>query len=110
VGGSHIDNLAAASELLVGFVIVMMTLVLLWGLTALMGRIVGRFESRAPRKAVPAAASAPAAVDDDEEIAVVAAAVALMLDVPHRVVQVRPRPSAWAHQGRDDLHGSHRIR
>jgi sodium pump decarboxylase gamma subunit len=113
VSASVWHNLFAAAELLAGFVIVMLTLLILWGLTELMGRLVTRFESRPPQAAAPVAAghqAPPAAADADEELAVIAAAVALMLSVPHRVVQVQPRPSSWGHKGRSDLHDSHRIR
>ncbi|MGA8053058.1 MAG: OadG family protein [Burkholderiales bacterium] len=109
---THFQNLLAAAELLVGFVIVMLTLSVLWGLTALMGRIVARFERRGPQAAVAARAAPERVVSggvEDDELAVIAAAVALTLDVPHRVVSVQPQPSSWGQQGRRDLHGSHRI-
>jgi Na+-transporting methylmalonyl-CoA/oxaloacetate decarboxylase gamma subunit len=99
------QDLWAAAELLVGFVIVMLALTLLWGLTALMSRLVAWLE-----RPTPAAAPAPAAALDpgEEEIAVVAAAVAILLDRPHRIVHALPLPSAWGRQGRLDTHASHR--
>ncbi|MDP2032245.1 MAG: OadG family transporter subunit [Polaromonas sp.] len=114
MSGTLAQNLWAASELLVGFGIVMLTLALLWGLTALMAQVVAWFETRPVAPAptplpAPASASASATGPDDEEIAVVAAAVALMLDRPHRLVHVRVVPSAWGQQGRSDAHSSHRM-
>jgi Na+-transporting methylmalonyl-CoA/oxaloacetate decarboxylase gamma subunit len=116
--GSLAAQLLTALELLVGFVIVMFTLALLWGLTALMGRIVQGLERRPARGAAipigdaPAGVTAPAprgAEDaiDDEELVVVCAAAALMLDAPHRVVSVRGDPSSWGRAGRRETQGSH---
>ena len=132
MSGGAVQPLWAAAELLVGFVIVMFTLALLWGLTALMARVVARLEqlrSATPPHAPPTppatsgagiadavvadAGIAEAGIGDadigDGELAAVAAAVALMLDRPHRVVRVRPQPSAWGQQGRRDAHASHRM-
>lgn len=106
-------NILAASGLLIGFVMVMLTLAVLWGLTALMSRVVARFESVAPGASAPTDAAGPIVVeaaDPDEELAVIAAAAALMLEQPHRVVRVRPHAISWGRQGRGDIHGSHRIR
>ena len=107
-------------EHLTGFVIVMIALGGLWGLTALMAKAVAAFEkSKAPAPA-PAAAAAPvaaapvvAAAQDgpsEDDLVVVAAAVATMLGARHRVVAVKPVSSSWGQQGRRDIHASHRIR
>lgn len=127
MSGGAVQPLWAAAELLVGFVIVMFTLALLWGLTALMARVVARLEQLRPATpphapptptATSGAGIADAGIADagiaeagigDGELAAVAAAVALMLDRPHRVVRVRPQPSAWGQQGRRDAHASHRM-
>ncbi len=112
MSGTLVQNLWAASELLVGFAIVMGTLALLWGLTALMARAIARLEQPAPAtppQAPPVPAAAIDAGPGAEELAVVAAAVALMLERPHRVVRVLPQPSAWGQQGRRDAHSSHRM-
>lgn len=109
MNGTLAQNLWAATALLVGFAVVMFTLALLWGLTALMARVVARLQRPAPAAAAaqPAAATDPGA--DDTDIAVLAAAVALLLDRPHRIVRVLPQPSAWGQQGRRDAHSSHRM-
>ena len=118
MNGTLTQNLLAASELLVGFVIVLATLTLLWGLTALMARLIARLEApqkaAAARPTTTAVAAAPSASADtgpsDEEVAVIAAAVALLIAAPHRIVRVQPQPSAWGEEGRRDTHASHRRR
>ena len=119
MNGGTPGALLQASELLVGFVVVMGTLGLLWALTALMSRAVARWQPRpAPgpsahassdQPVMPGAAPDGQAVPDDEELAAVAAAVALMIDAPHRVVRVHPQPSAWGQEGRRNTHASHRM-
>jgi Na+-transporting methylmalonyl-CoA/oxaloacetate decarboxylase gamma subunit len=122
MSGTLGQNLLAASELLVGFVLVMLTLVVLWGLTELLGRIVRRLEHAAAAPTLApgtlaqadaadaVAAATAAASSSDEEAAVIAAAVALMLDAPHRVVSVQTAPSAWGQQGRRAIQDSRRRR
>lgn len=108
------DSFLAAAEHLTGFLIVMLTLGLLWGLTELLGRIFARQElSAAKQRPAPVAASPVASSGSEmlpDDIAVVAAAVAYLLDEPHQIVSVRPQPSSWGQQGRRDIHASHRIR
>ena len=112
-----IDSLIQASEHLAGFVIVVTALCLLWGLTAVMGKL---FAPRPAGKggAAPAATPAPAtsskATDasaiGDDDLVVIAATVARLLDERHRIVSIRPQASSWGQQGRRDIHASHRIR
>lgn len=108
------EGLLAATEHLTGFVVVLLTLALLWGLTELMGWVFTRREEKARQRApVAGAADASTAVGTEplpEDLAVVAAAVAYLLDEPHQIVSVRPQPSSWGQQGRRDIHASHRIR
>ncbi len=101
------DDLVLAAEHLAGFVIVMMALAVLWGLTALVGRAF-----------TPAVAAIPAPVADlrppspavGDEVIVIAAVAAALLGGPLRIVSVRPVPTSWALQGRREIHASHRIR
>jgi len=117
-------------EHLTGFVIVMIALGGLWGLTALMAKVVALVEkprtpAPAPAGAAPVASTdavhagtngrgpAPASAEtgpSEEELVVVAAAVAAVLGARHRVVAVKPLASSWGQQGRRDIHASHRIR
>jgi Na+-transporting methylmalonyl-CoA/oxaloacetate decarboxylase gamma subunit len=107
-----------AAEHLTGFVIVMLALSVLWGLTALMGRIVALLEKRkAAATATASLVSGIGAPDDasadavpEEDLVIIASAVAALVDGPHRVVSVEPRPSSWGQQGRREIHASHRIR
>lgn len=118
MSGSIFQNFLASLELLVGFVIVMLTLAVLWGLTALMGAIVARVQKPAPRrraKKATTAATGPEATEppaeDEEELVAIAAATALLLGTPrHRIVAVSARPSAWGQQGQRDIHDSRRLR
>jgi Na+-transporting methylmalonyl-CoA/oxaloacetate decarboxylase gamma subunit len=119
MSGSIFQNFLASLELLVGFVIVMLTLAVLWGLTALMGAIVARVQKPAPRHRKKAAkvaeaaeaSPAPSPAEDEEVLVVVAAATALLLGTPrHRIIAVSARPSAWGQQGQRDIHDSRRLR
>lgn len=109
--GSIVQAISATAELFVGFGLVMLTLAALWGLTALLGRAVVRFERRPSATAAqPPQAAIPVPEDDpDETVVVIAAAAAMIGDVPHRVVAVRPRNSVWGLLGRQDLHASHNV-
>jgi Na+-transporting methylmalonyl-CoA/oxaloacetate decarboxylase gamma subunit len=90
------ENLLTATEHLAGFVIVMTTLSVLWGLTALMGRVVARFDpamsTGAPRSNVQRTNPSPRERDDvvDDDLLIIAAATATMLDSRHRIVSIRP--------------------
>ena len=112
----NFPDLLAAAEHLAGFVIVLLALTLLWGLTVLIGRFFASSAAAAVPPAGPAPAAAPAtpapAGDEltDEEIVVISAAVAAMVDGRHRVVSVQPVQSSWGQQGRREIHASHRIR
>jgi hypothetical protein len=114
----NVNNLVEAAETLTGFVIVMIALTVLWGLTTLTGRIfAGRVAKATVPGAVPASAagaSPPAAASEenevDDDLVVVAAAAASLLATTHRIVSVRPVDSSWGRQGRRDIHASHRIR
>lgn len=110
-----IDNLLDALQQLTGFVIVMLALCLLWGLTALIGRIFGSSGTVQPAaKPAPAAAQTHSAhvgtSEIEDDLVIVAAAVTAMLDSRHRIVSVRPAASTWGQQGRRDIHASHRLR
>lgn len=130
MNGGTLSALLQAGELLAGFAVVTGTLGLLWALTALMSRTVARWQPGPGGPAAPVDQAAPATPGgpatapaaqadglardaatgpDEEELAAIAAAVALMIDEPHRVVRVRPQPSAWGQEGRRDTHASHRM-
>lgn len=116
----HWQEFLQSLEHLTGFVIVMIALGGLWGLTALMAKIVAivvkapepkHEHAPAPVAAAPVVAAAPAhAGPPEDDLVIVAAAVASILGVRHRVVAVKPVSSSWGQQGRRDIHASHRIR
>jgi Na+-transporting methylmalonyl-CoA/oxaloacetate decarboxylase gamma subunit len=111
----NLENLMFAAEHLAGFAIVMLALSLLWGLTALLGRLVARTEQRQVQSPVVATVPTTGFVPTENEIpeddlVVIAATVAMMVDGRHRVVAVNPVPSSWGQQGRREIHASHRIR
>lgn len=118
----NFENVVQSFEHLTGFVIVMIALSVLWGLTALMGKVMGGADAKStgagPAADRPAPAVAPLAAtvaqastdEEDDALIVVAAAAAALLQREHRIVAVRPIASSWGQQGRRDIHASHRIR
>ena len=110
----NVNNVVEASKHLTGFVIVMIALSALWGLTALVGRILSSPAEKpaqpAPVPVSPTAAAPFSSTEEDDDLVVVAAAAATLLDASHRIVAVRPIASSWGQQGRRDIHASHRIR
>lgn len=104
-------------EYLTGFLLVILTLTMMWGMTALIGRFfIGR-ENRttsAPAPAIEAApAPAPAPVPDGltpQLVAVIAAAVAAVVKQPHAVVAIRPADGDWSREGRRQIFASKRVR
>ncbi len=77
---------------LLGFVLVLITLMALWGLCELMGKLLkGKYENLA----IPVESPPPASISADrgkltnEEVAVVAAAVTAVLGEHHRVISIQ---------------------
>lgn len=117
------ESVLQAMEHMTGFIIVLMTLSILWGLTALMGKVAIYLEKRrlqqapaAPAVGATAVAATPttvsAALDGptDEEVAIIAATVSMMLTGRHRIVSIRPGSSDWSREGRRQIFSSHKIR
>jgi Na+-transporting methylmalonyl-CoA/oxaloacetate decarboxylase gamma subunit len=106
----NLDNIMLATEHFAGLLVVMLALVSLWILTATMSWLVARL---APATAVPAPPStgrvADIVAEDDDEVAVIAATVAVLLGPTSRVIAVQQVSTAWADQGRRDIHISHRL-
>lgn len=121
---SGLENL---TEMLVGFVFVIVVLGILAGVTGAIGAV---FKYLARRKAnaaaaaalaekaqtaeqvaaVPPAGNAPEGVSP-EILVVIAAAVHMALKRPHRIVSIKPADSLqWAAEGRREISQSHRIR
>ena len=127
------DALFPALEHLLGFLVVVVALAGLWGLTSLNSLLITRLktapatpppknnEERPPetkkKPEIPdeafVAAAAIATLEherDTEALVVIAATVASMLGEKHRIVSIRPRASNWGQQGRREIHASHRLR
>lgn len=112
------ENLLVASEHLAGLLVVAFALTTLWGLTALIGRLVVLLSKPAVESApveappIPATDQSPSAPSEepDGELVVIAAATAMLLGPNHRIIAVQPVRSAWGTIGRQDIHASHRVR
>lgn len=117
LGQSH--SVADALPHLAGMLVVITALMALWGLTVLIGKLVGKLPSAAPVAPVAAVAARPiivasAPVDDSvvspEIAAVIAAAVTVATAGTRQVISVRQADSAWERAGRHSILTSHRIR
>ncbi len=107
--------------LIVGFAVVMVALLLLWGITSFSGMIFRRFSASRAASAAQQRAQDLAeggvldAYTDPEErqrlIAVVAAAVHETIRMPHRIVAIQfEEGRSWRLEGRRTIFQSHRVR
>lgn len=113
---ASVAGFAESLEHLLGFFIVLVVLIVLWGVTEAFGKIF------APRSQAPAAvaktpvtpAPAAAAVDDgaptEEEVAAICACIAMLCDERHRIVSIRSANPYWGREGLREHFASHRIR
>ena len=94
-----------------GFVVVVVTLAILWALCASTGVILQKLLPPTP-VAQPAAARTQAAADSvsPETLVVIAAAVTAVTGKSRRIVSVQPHNPAWSQAGRQQIHSSHNIR
>ena len=97
-----------------GLIVVFLALGSIWALLELMGVFFRRQKSPPPAAAPVApdrAAAAPTGLTPELTV-VIAAAVSTILKQPHRIhsIAAEPAPSDWAHEGRREIFGSHRIR
>ncbi len=100
-----------------GLIVVFIALGTIWGLVELMGLFFRRHSQSAAKAPAPRPSSAlpPVVIADGltpEITAVVAAAVATVLRQPHRIQSITTEAPApeWAHEGRREIFGSHRLR
>ena len=104
---------------LVGFFIVLITLIGLWIALEIIGSIFRSMEKRRTTEA----ASVPieelvVAAPDSEMYAVVAAAIDTFIGQPHQIVSIssdsgegsKSTRTAWSSEGRKDIYRSHRFR
>lgn len=95
---------------LVGMVLVLVTLVVLWGVCSLSATMIRILVPVAP---TPAPASSPPPADDEicpEIVAVIAAAIASVTGSTHRIVAIKRGSSSWEKAGRQSVLSSHKIR
>jgi Na+-transporting methylmalonyl-CoA/oxaloacetate decarboxylase gamma subunit len=120
-----------------GMVMVILTLFLLWGITAAVARLVSIFNAGTTAAPLAAAAAPPPTTRDTSEVpvaaiaaavaasigaehphgsvppeiaAVIAAAVASMSGGSRRVISIKPMDLSWEKAGRQAVLYSHRIR
>ena len=102
-----------------GFLVVIFTLAVLYGICAFTGSLFIRLATRVPQAeplSKPAPTTAKEEANDPLLIAVISAAVAVTLEQSHRIValsaaaQPPPPTSAWAIEGRFQHFSSHKFR
>jgi len=116
----HSHSVMDALPHLGGMLMVLITLTILWGLTALVSKIVAIINPKPPAvfgiqaQDQPAAAAQPAPPADagiaPELVALIAAAVAASTGKTHRVISIKPMSTSWERAGRQSVLTSHRIR
>jgi Na+-transporting methylmalonyl-CoA/oxaloacetate decarboxylase gamma subunit len=110
--GDRTDLLTNGSYQVAGLVVVMLSLGLMALLVEGIGRLL-RLRHRPPAVTPAVAAPEPAGVPP-ETLAAIAAAVAVTMQSPHRIVQIRPTGSAWLQawslEGRRQIFQSHTLR
>jgi Na+-transporting methylmalonyl-CoA/oxaloacetate decarboxylase gamma subunit len=95
---------------LLGMVLVVLTLIVLWGVCVLSAILVKKF-APAPAAPAPLKRPAPAATGPTPEIvAVITAAVASVTGSSHRIVSIKHQSSNWGKAGRQSVLSSHKIR
>lgn len=100
-----------------GFAITMITLVMMWLITAMIGQYFVRLErnvaATTAQAKIPDTVAAPAekSAIPPQLVAVVAAAVHVSLGkVPHQIISIKPADPSWSREGRRQIFDSHRVR
>lgn len=119
---AHSHSFADGIAYLTGMLMVMACLALLWGLSALIARVVRVTipTAKPPAPRTPTTNPMPAnSISNDPSsdskipphiVAVIAAAVASISKQPVRIVSIKPMNNAWERAGRQTVLTSHRIR
>lgn len=130
--GDDGHDLSISLPYLMGFVVVLVTLIILMGLCMGIGAILQRVMPNAgvttpifkpavvatpaidgeisPEILAVLTAAAMASEPTDEIATVIAAAAATMVDEPHRIISIKPQNTSWSQAGRQQIHSSHTIR
>jgi Na+-transporting methylmalonyl-CoA/oxaloacetate decarboxylase gamma subunit len=114
---AHSHSVMDALPHLGGMLMVLITLVILWGLTALLSRIVAIINPKPPAvfgiQPEDKTVAVPAPVIDSgvapELVALIAAAVAASTG-KSRIISIKPMSTSWEKAGRQSVLTSHRIR
>ena len=113
----HSHSVMNALPHLGGMLMVLVTLAILWGLTALVSKVVAILPKakQTASAAKPTAPIAPATPPFQEGvppeiIAVISAAVAAIAGPNRRVISIQPMSTSWERAGRQSVLTSHRIR
>lgn len=115
---AHSHSVMDALPHLGGMLMVLLTLVILWGLTALLSKIVALINPKTPaifgaqpleKTTVMPAPSAESGITP-ELVAIIAAAVASYTGGRQRVISIKPVSTSWEKAGRQSVLTSHRIR
>lgn len=115
---AHSHSVMDALPHLGGMLMVLITLVMLWGITVLVSKIVAVINPQTPAvfgiQPQDQPAKMPAPVADSgiapELVALIAAAVAASTGKTHRVISIKPMSTSWERAGRQSVLTSHRIR
>lgn len=108
-------TIADALPHLAGFLVVLVTLAVLWGICAITGKVISSSFPQQEPPAKPAKPSAPPAEASEDAIspeilAVIAAAVHATVGPRRRIVSVHRHNPAWNQAGRQQILQSHQIR
>lgn len=115
---SSMSGMDSLAFVLVGFAVVLIALVMLWGVSSLIGRNFRRFGSTPSRPGKPVEKgliphAPPETTIPPDHIAAIAAAVAELTDGRGRIVSVLAPAQVftqWAQEGRTEQFSSHRVR
>ena len=97
-------------EHILGFLLVLVALLLLWGLTLLIGQIFRRLASPVHAPSTPESAPVQTEGPSEEEVAAIAATVVCLMGHRSRIVSIHSSTKDWSREGRREIFASHKIR
>ncbi|MBT8044563.1 MAG: OadG family protein [Verrucomicrobiae bacterium] len=105
-------SLADALPHLMGFLVVLVTLIMLWAICAITGRVVrASFPEKEPSvRPTPSPVKTNEGNVSPEILTVIAAAVHASVGSTRRIVSVQPHNPAWNQAGRQQIYQSHKVR
>lgn len=100
----------ASLEHMLGFFLVLSALLLLWGLTSLIGKIFAKSSHVRGQEELAAAVNAEPEGITEEEVIAVTACIASLMGQRSRIVSIRSATADWSREGRREHFASHKIR